>query len=134
MELAQDNHVSLVSGDLSCLLSFSVSDASSYEMTSQTCRNLVLQRHPDAKIAAEFNLAAANHSGPAFDLQWTAGGLERYQRVAFIPCQGTTLEFSLTSSPEKVGTGQASLNFMMMTARASDASGKLEIVPLSDKL
>ena len=137
METPQGPRVSLANGDLSCVLSFGVVGPLSpdgRELTPEACREVVVTRRNRATILQEFTLYANNQGGPAFDLRWVTGGVERQERVAFIPCNGALLEFDLTSSLDQFGAGQASLNFVMLTFRASDRTGKIEISPLSDRL
>ncbi len=98
-------------------------------------RELILSLHPGAKILEEFSLHAANHTGPAFDLEWVeANGIIRCSRVAFIPSAAGVLEFDLVCNDEQFAEAKRDLNSLMLTFRASDSSGHLEINPISDML
>jgi hypothetical protein len=103
------------------------------ELESGPCRELLLSRHPGAKILNEFSLTAAGRSGLAFDLQWEmTGGMMQSMRVAFIPSEVGVLEFSLAASQRAFSKYQGSFNTMLISFRAS-VNGKLEAPPLSDK-
>ncbi len=98
-------------------------------------RELLLDRHPGAKILEEFSLHAASHTGPAFDLEWAeANGVVRRSRVAFIPSAAGVLEFSLVCGVEQFSQAKNDLNSMMLTFRTGDSNGHLEISRLSDKI
>jgi hypothetical protein len=106
-----------------------------WELQAATYRELLLERNPDVQIREEFSLTAAGRRGPAFDLQWsTSTGGQQACRIAFIPSNAGVLEFSLLTSRELFAQAQPSLYLIMLTFRASDAKGRLDIAPLSDKL
>ena len=103
------------------------------ELQSERCREWVLARYADARILVDFSQSAANHTGPAFDLEWTnSARVVQYARVAYIPSPAGVLEFSLIATAGKFREGQYFLNSVMLTFRSNEG-GKLEIVPLSDK-
>lgn len=129
--------VSLISGDYHSRLTFRIAGPAALagqEPRAADWRETVLQQHPGAKILRQFTLTAANRSGPAFDATWSApGGLQRNQRVAFIPAAAGTLEFSLVCTTDAFPKAQYDLNFLLLTFRAGDAQGKLDLPRFSNK-
>jgi hypothetical protein len=95
---------------------------------------LLTEEHPDGIITTEFGMSAANASGPAFEIAWGSGALERASRVGFVPLPAGVIEFSVDASPKKLGPSLGDLNYVVLTFRASDENGKLEATPLSEKL
>jgi hypothetical protein len=89
-----------------------------------------LSRFPGAKISSESSENAASHSGPAFNLDWLSpnGGRES-ARIAFIPCPGGILEFSVLSRSASFKDAQLYLTVLLSSVRTNE-SGKLVIVPL----
>jgi hypothetical protein len=138
LDTTDPQKLTLVSADLSRLLIWHIlgplpSEAA--ELDPAQYRELLLSRHPGAKILEEFSLGAVGRHGPAFDLRWgAAGGLERRERVLFIPAPAGVLEFSLVSSLEKFEAGRQEFDGLLVTFRASDANGKLVVPMISDKL
>ncbi len=137
LEASNPELVSLVSADYHSLLTFRVAAPcapAAQQPQAAAWRQTVLDQHPKAAILAEFTLSAANRSGPAFDAAWsTAGSLPRCQRVAFIPSMVGTLELSLVCTPEAFEKGRYDLNLLLLTFRASDAQGKLDLPRFSNK-
>ena len=123
----------LTQNDYSCFLTLRIASpapADPSDVKPDFCRALLSSRFPGAKISEAFSLAAANHSGPAFNLQWTnASGVAQSARVAFIPSAAGLLEFSLVASPGKFSGGQPPFNSLLLTFRTNEG-GKLEILPL----
>jgi len=123
----------LTQNDYSCFLTLRIASpapADPSDVKPDFCRALLSSRFPGAKISEAFSLAAANHSGPAFNLQWTtSGGVAQSARVAFIPSAAGLLEFSLVASPGKFSGGQPPFNSLLLTFRTNEG-GKLEILPL----
>lgn len=127
----------LVNVDYSCFLTFRIVGAvpaDSKELRSDSCRELVLKRYSGAKILEEFSLTAANHSGPAFDVQWkNPGGGAQSARIACIPSAAGILAFSLEATSDKFPAISSSFNSLLLTFRTNER-GKLENVHLSDKI
>ncbi|MBI3877733.1 MAG: hypothetical protein HY300_17535 [Verrucomicrobia bacterium] len=97
-------------------------------------RDLLLQRHPAAKVIEEYTLSAAGQSGPAFDAALrNAAGLSQRMRVAFIPTPAGVVEFNMLAGEDKFAEFHAAFNSLLLTFRAA-AGGKLDIAPLSNKL
>jgi hypothetical protein len=127
--------VTLMKRDGSCLIGVRViGSLAGKAFDSAAARGLVYEEHPDATIATEFGMNAANASGPAFEIAWGAGSLERASRVGFVPLRAGVLEFSLDSSPKNLAPSLGDLNYVVVSFRASDENGKLEATPLSDSL
>jgi hypothetical protein len=137
IESSNGDSVSLVSTDYHSVLTFRIAAPGAppgREPPAEVWRQTVLERHPGAAILRQFTLTAANRTGPAFDAAWGApGGLQRYERVGFIPALAGTLEFSLVCAPDTFQKAQSDLNFVLLTFRASDAQGKLDLPRFSDK-
>ncbi|MGO8676945.1 MAG: hypothetical protein ACLQVX_13865 [Limisphaerales bacterium] len=137
LEPSNPDWVSFISADYHSVLTFRIAAPGApcgQELEAAVWREAVLAQHPGAKILQQFTLRAANRAGPAFDAVWSApGGLQRNQRVAFIPARAGTLEFSLVSTPDAFQKAQYDLNFVLLTFRASDAQGKLDLPRFSDK-
>jgi hypothetical protein len=137
MNMFEPGRVSLASADYSCLITLRVLaglPAEGGELTA-ACRDLVFGQYPGAKILEEFGVNADNRSGPGFDLEWPAAtNLVRRVRAGFVPFRGGVLEFALNSSREAFETGRQRLNTVLLTFRASDVSGRLEVMPLSNRL
>jgi hypothetical protein len=137
LEPSTPDLVSFVSLDYHSLLTFHIASPGSpagQEPGAAICRQAVLEQHPGAKILHQFTLTAANRAGPAFDAVWSApGGLQRDQRVAFIPSMAGTLEFGLVCTTDTFQKAQYDLNFLLLTFRASDAQGKLDLPRFSNK-
>jgi hypothetical protein len=130
--------VTLVSEDVSCLLTFRVLDSlppGTTELDPALYRDLLLSRHPGCKILEEFSQAAVSRRGPAFDLRWNAtGAVQRRERVLFIPSDAGVLEFSLVSSLENFEAGRQGFNALLITFRAAGANGRLNMPVLSNRL
>ncbi|HXP59255.1 MAG TPA: hypothetical protein VN829_02130 [Dongiaceae bacterium] len=129
--------VSLASTDYRSLLTFHIAAPGApagEEPPPALWREAVLQQHPGAKILQQFTLTAANRTGPAFDAAWVAPrGERRSQRVAFIPALAGTLEFNLVCTADAFEKARYDLNFLLLTFRASDAQGKLDLPRFSNK-
>jgi hypothetical protein len=137
LDSSSQDVVSLISGDYHSLLTFRIAAPAALagqEPQAAVWRDALLQQHPAAKILRQFTLTAANRTGPAFDAAWSApGGLQRNQRVAFIPASAGTLEFSLVCTTDAFHQAQYDLNFLLLTFRASDAQGRLDLPRFSNK-
>lgn len=136
MDASNPEKIVLFNSDYSCYIAFRIAESLGYgsrDVLSSACRQLVLERYPNAKILDEFSQSAASHSGPAFDLQWTnSARITQFTRVAFIPTAAGVLEFTLVTNAGKFTEGQYFLNSVMLTFRTNEG-GKLHISPLSDK-
>jgi hypothetical protein len=137
LETQDVQKVTLVSADLSCLLTFRMLESlapGTTELDPAPYRDLILSRHSGCKILEEFSQAAVNRSGPVFDLRWNAtGGVPRRERILFIPSEAGVLEFSLVSSLENFEAGRQGFNALLITFRAADADGRLNMPQLSNR-
>ncbi len=96
-------------------------------------RNLALRQFPGAKISSEFSEFAANHSCPAFDLQWiNSGGSEQAARFVYIPTAAGVLEFSLLTSSKNLEGGRNIFKVLLASLRTNEG-GKLTIIRLPDQ-
>jgi hypothetical protein len=136
IDASNPQKIVLANADYSCYLTFQLSGplpGGLWGLNSDAYRELASSQRPGAIILNQFSQRAANHDGPAFDLQWTnSSGSAQSGRVAFIPSPAGVLEFSMASNPDTVRDGQYALNWMMLTFRSNEG-GKLEINRLSDK-
>ena len=99
-----------------------------YEAMAEASRNLLLSRHPSAKILQQFVHHAAGATGPGFDLEWKAfGETFQRQRVVLLPTPAGLLELTATSSREGFPDNQASLNLLFSTLSYS-TNGRLKVV------
>lgn len=133
-----DTHrITLMKGDGSALISVRMIgsvESAGKGFDGAAARQLLLEEHPDATVTAEFGMSAASASGPAFEILWGSGVLMRASRVGFVPLRAGVVEFSLDASPKSLAPSLGDLNYVTVTFRASDESGKLEATPLSDRL
>jgi hypothetical protein len=137
LESSSPDVVSLVSKDYLSQLTFRIAAPGApagQEPPPALWRQAVLEQHPGANILQQFTLSAHNRTGPAFDAAWSApGGQQRTQRVAFIPALAGTLEFSLVCPTDAFEKARYDLNLLLLTFRASDAQGKLQLPRFSNK-
>ena len=90
----------------------------------------VLHRFPGAKISSQSSDFAANHSGPAFELEWAGPKtVPQWARIAFIPSAAGVLEFSVLSRASNFKDAQTYLSVVMASVRSNE-TGKLVIEPL----
>jgi len=104
------------------------------ELKPEICRELLLSRHPGAKVLEEFPEHAAGQEGLGYDLQWETPEHLAYRiRTVFVPFASGVWEFTTTTVPKKFPEGRAGLHTLILTFRAS-AGGVLEVRPLPDRL
>lgn len=97
----------------------------------ESWRNQALNEFPNATISREFSITAANHSGPAFELQWTnPSGTVESACTVFIPFAAGVLQFSLLTHSDKYADGNYSFRSLLLSLQCNE-SGQLEILPLS---
>jgi hypothetical protein len=137
LDASNPERIVLLAEDYSCFITFrirSAMPADTQELNSEEYRGLILSEHPGAKMLDEFSRAAANHTGPAFDIQWKNNfGIEQTARLAFVPSPAGVLEFGLFSSPEKFSAGQPAFNHFLLGFYTNEG-GKLNLPPLSDQI
>jgi hypothetical protein len=99
-------------------------------------REMLLNRHPGAKITGEFKAGALGKTGPGFDLQWkTETGIVQNCHMVFIPTAAGVLQVGATVS----GTGHtqpavSAMNMILTTLNASGPDGKLQVMRLSNRM
>lgn len=137
LDPAMEDGIALVSADFNSLITLRLASPMVPDAQGPSrdyWRARLLGEHPGTKVVDELTLSAANQSGPAFDLHWkTAGGLERLERVAYTACAAGILEFRLSSSTNAFAKARYDFNYVMLTFRASDAHGKLDLPKFSNK-
>jgi hypothetical protein len=105
----------------------------SEEMAVQL-RERLLRDHPGAEVLEQFSLSAANHTGPAFDIQWYPKHTAAYRmRSTFIPFGDAVLELRLETSRQDFEKNKGFLNTVLITFRGAE-NGKLEIPQISTRL
>lgn len=109
-------------------------DKATASLKPEAFRELLLQRHPTAKIIEELSLTAGGQAGPGFDFVWrNATGFSLQSRIAFIPVPAGLVEFHLITSAADKEEFTYALNSLMLTFRFS-VDGKLELPEMSNKL
>lgn len=128
------NAISFVNGECNCWLTFRIAApplSSGRELNAQPLREMLLNRHPRAKILEEFSLVVAGGSVPAFDLQWeTSSGLFQRMRVVFVPSSAGILELALLTNVDNFSKFQNAFNSFLLGFRTS-VGNTLETVPRS---
>jgi len=109
-------------------------DKATGELKPAVFRDLLLARHPDARITEEHSLTAGGSPGPAFDFGWrNAGGFPLQSRLAFIPTPAGVMEFHLLTSAADKEEFTYALNSLMLTFRFG-VKGRIELPEMSNKL
>jgi hypothetical protein len=138
LERWNDQAVALVTRDYSVQITFRLAGpvpADGAELSSEVYAAHALEAEPRARILNSFSAIADSHTGPAYQLELPGpAGSTRRREIAFIPSRVAMLEFSLTAPTEKFELARRHFSAVMLTFRASDANGQLNISPLSDKL
>jgi hypothetical protein len=135
MDASNPEKIVLSDSNYNCFLTVRIagSQSGAKELSLDTCRQMVMNRHPGAKISEELSQSAGNRSGPAFDFQWeNSSGTVQSARIAYIPSPAGILEFSVLSEPAKFTEGKSFFNFLLLTFRTNE-HGKLETIVFSDK-
>lgn len=127
--------LTLVNTEGNSTITFAIADPRPVEtITADFYRELVLKENPTGKIVQELTSGAAGRSGPAFDVQWKAGGdLVQIRRVIFIPTSAGVLEFTATTTHANFPTLQTGLDLILTTFLYS-TNGKLEVPHLTGKV
>jgi len=132
------NDVTLLSADFDSILTVRVVDRPGVDPgdpTPTALRGSLLYEHPGAAILDTFSLVAEGRRGPALDAGWSdPGGISRRVRVTWIPAPGGLLEFCVVCPAKDFAECQRRLSTVLLTFRSADASGKLHLPVLSDKL
>jgi hypothetical protein len=127
------NKVVLNSPDYGCFISVRFIAAGPPETGAvpiESWRNQALSEFPNATLSNQFSINAANHSGPAYELQWTnPGGTDESACAAFVPFAAGVLEFSLLTHSNKYPDGKYFFHSLLLSLQCNE-SGKFEILPL----
>lgn len=123
----------LTSPDYTCFIAVQLINFSGdgNGLVLESVRNLALEEFPEGAITREFDLHAANQSGPAFEFQWkNSSGAHQAACVGFVPSAAGMLKFSLLSNSEKYPESQMNFRCLLRSFQ-SNKEGKLEIPPVS---
>jgi len=108
-------------------------DTATGELKPAAFRELLLARHPEARIGEELTLTAGGAAGPAYDFVWrTQAGFQLQCRIAFIPTPAGIVEFYLLTSAADKDEFTHALNTLMLTFRFG-SKGRIELPELSNK-
>jgi hypothetical protein len=109
-------------------------DKATASLKPEAFRELLLQRHPTARIIEELTLTAGGQAGPGFDFVWRNDtGFSLQSRIAFIPTPAGLVEFHLITGAADKEEFTYALNSLMLTFRFT-VDGKLELPEMSNKL
>jgi len=104
------------------------------QLKPETCLEILLRRHPNAKLIEQFTSTAAGMTGPAFELSLRNDvSPPQLSRAVFIPALASLVEFQLVGNADTFAESRTALNTLLLTFRVAE-NGKLEIAPISDKL
>jgi hypothetical protein len=113
-----------------CFITVRVRPKSEVNSDAEFFKAQALSRFPGAKISEQSSEGAANHFGPAFNLEWAGpNGGPQSARIAFIPCAAGVLEFSVLTPSANFKDAQLYLTVLLSSLRTNE-SGKLVIVPI----
>ena len=132
MDASDPQKIVLSDSGGNCFITVRTHPTSEANANSDFFKAEALTRFPGAKISSESSESAGNHSGPAFNLQWSGpSGETQSARIAFIPFGAGVLEFSVLTRSAKFKDAQLYLTVLLSSLRTNE-SGKLVIVPLHD--
>jgi hypothetical protein len=139
VQSSMPDQVTMTTKDLTSSLGFRIAGKATedaWALKPEFFRDLVLEQFAGAKILEEFVMpAAVGKMGLAFDLQMSGpSGTMRRARVTFVPTDAGILQFNTLASLEKFKPALADFHTLMLTFRASDADGKLEMPALPQKI
>jgi hypothetical protein len=98
------------------------------ELKPEDLRDQVVGRYPKGKIALESAIGIENLSGPAFDLEWVAGGrTEMCTRIGFVPLGKELIEINLTSIKEAYPPYLPVLAELTLSSRIGPVDGPLKV-------
>jgi hypothetical protein len=88
------------------------------ELKGETLRQRILARYPGARISPEFKCYTCGEQGLAFDVSLRAEKDTPVAcRIAFVAFAGGSVEFELTSAPEKIGDNYHALGALLRSFR-----------------
>jgi hypothetical protein len=134
-DASSPNKILMTDADNNCFITLRFGESTAapdQPLGTTACRAEVLNRYPTAKISHEFTALVANHSGPAFDLNWNnPSGVEQSAQVIFIPFSAGLMEFDLLTSSNKFNDGRNILTVLLGSIQNNE-EGTIEIIPLPD--
>ena len=122
--------VKLISPDCSCFIAVGIGSSSAMggAKTLESLRAHVNEHYSDVRFLADQVVCANGQCVPGVDFNWKADmDITRTTRTAFFPTANGTLEFTLTTSPEKFQMGLNELNLVMLTFRTG-VNGRFDYV------
>jgi hypothetical protein len=123
---ASADKINLVSDDISSSFMFRIIQPGAATTKPNLYREMASNRFPGALVTNESSCRAANHAGPAFDLQWrNPGGGMQSIRIAYISSPAGLLEICLITAPEKFGENLFCFRMILDSLRTNEL-GKLE--------
>jgi len=140
LKLVHSNYgnVSLVSQDYDCQIRFQIHTTEALpddQLKPEWCWQKILREHPEASMLCVVPAVADSRRGLAFQISFPGpGGSPRRGHVAFIPGRTGVFQFELQSASTSFEASLHQFNTVLLTFRASDESGQLQVSPLSDKL
>ena len=134
LDAAIPGKIILTSPDYFCFITIQLVSAATSEdggMVIRSYRNQALNEFPLGTISNEFELRAANHSGPAYELRWNnPSGASQLACASYIPCQAGVLKFTLLSNAEHYSKNLTHFRCLLRSFQNNE-SGKLEIIAVS---
>ncbi len=128
------NKIILTSPDYTCFISVQLIDPTVNEaacLVAMASRNQAMEEFPGSTISNEFELRAANHGGPAYELNWkSSNGSTQRACVGFVPSRAGVLKFNLLSNLEKYPQSQMHFRCLLRSFQSNEG-GSLEILPVS---
>jgi hypothetical protein len=129
VEVAEDR-ITLTAADAAFFVNFRIRVevvTAEKEMEGEIARQRLLRQYAGAKIVDEYQAAALERTGHAYEMRWTpASATERLLRVARIPTAAGTLELTMVAEPGTSADGTFAFNSILTTlCKAHD--GKFEV-------
>lgn len=134
LDASQPNKIILTVANYTCFITVQLIQPTTVdapEWTVDSFRNQAQAEFPEADIIREFELRAANRSGPAYELRGrNSEDGNQMACVGFVPSNAGWLKFSFLSDLGKYPENQISFRCLLRSFQ-SNARGKLEILPVS---
>jgi hypothetical protein len=134
MDASDPQKILLTDNTGGCFITVRISGAPHPDAAAQSdfFKAEALSRFPGAKISSQSSEFAANHSGPAFNLEWDgSSGSEQSVRIVFVPCAAGILEFSVLARTVDFKDAQTYLSLLINSVRSNE-TGKIVIIPEPD--
>jgi hypothetical protein len=132
MDGSNPQKIVLTKADKTCFITVSVGSSANAGAETSVFKQQALSRYPGAKITGESTEYVANHSGPAFTLEWSnASGVAQTAHISFIPSAAGVLEFNVLARSADFKDARNYFDTVLSSVQNNE-SGKLVIVPLPD--